>query len=196
MSHLLFLSHAGIDSEVALRLAERIENSAEAQRAGLRVFIDKADLRAGGRWKDQLQQALHASTAFAVYVGSKGVVNWVWDEISVALDRVHTDPAYPLIPVLSASADVQELPSFLSQYQGVTDVENRVDQFEQLLRSILRLDPRDHIAAEREPFVGLEAFDSRKAHLFFGREPEITALVDLLHRETLVILCRLSAAGA
>ena len=71
MSHLLFLSHAGIDSEVALRLAERIENSADAQRAGLRVFIDKVDLRAGGRWKDQLQQALHASTAFAVYVAAR-----------------------------------------------------------------------------------------------------------------------------
>src|SRR5215510_5190789 len=185
MSHLLFLSHAGIDSEVALRLAERIENSVEAQRAGLRVFIDKADLRAGGRWKDQLQQALGASTAFAVYVGSKGVVNWVWDEISVALDRAHTDPAYPLIPVLSVSADVKELPSFLSQYQGVTDVENRADQFEQLLRGILRLDPQGHVVAEREPFVGLEAFDSRKAHLFFGREPEIETLVTLLRGETL-----------
>src|SRR4051812_6359280 len=137
MSHLLFLSHAGIDSEAALHLADRIKNSEDAQRAGLRVFIDKADLRTGGRWKDQLQQALRNSTAFAVYVGSKGVVNWVWDEVSVALDRAHTDPAYPLIPVLSASADIKELPSFLSQYQGVTDVEEQPEQFEKLLRGIL-----------------------------------------------------------
>src|SRR5262249_6220884 len=114
MIHLLFLSHAGIDSEAALTLAERIENSPDAQKAGLRVFIDKADLRAGGRWKDQLQQALRDSTAFAVYVGSKGVVNWVWDEVSVALDRAHSEPAYPVIPVLSAAADLTEVPSFLS----------------------------------------------------------------------------------
>src|SRR4051812_16683648 len=120
---LLFLSHAGIESEAALRLAERIEDSPEAQEAGLRVFVDRTDLRAGGRWKDQLQWALRDSTAFAVYVGSKGVVNWVWDEVSVALDKAHTDRSYPLIPVLSVRADLAELPSFLSQFQGITDVE-------------------------------------------------------------------------
>jgi hypothetical protein len=82
VSGLLFLSHAGIDSEAALRLAERIKSSPEAQSPGLRVYIDKADLRAGGRWKDQLHDTLQHSTAFVVYVGSKGVVNWVWDEVS------------------------------------------------------------------------------------------------------------------
>src|SRR5262249_51605993 len=119
---LLFLSHAGIDSEAAVRQAERIAASPEAQAKGLTVWIDKDHLGAG-RWKDQLQQALKDSTAFAVYVGTKGVVNWVWDEVSVALDRAHQDTAYPLIPILAEGADVRALPSFLSQFQGVSQVE-------------------------------------------------------------------------
>src|SRR5262245_4824641 len=90
--HLLFLSHAGIDSEAALRLARRLEACEEAQTHGLKVWIDQVDLGAGGRWKDALQAALADSTAFAVYVGSPGVVHWVWDQLNVALDRVHKDP--------------------------------------------------------------------------------------------------------
>jgi len=35
-AHLLFLSHAGIDSEAALRLARRIEESEEAKAHGLK----------------------------------------------------------------------------------------------------------------------------------------------------------------
>ena len=49
-SHLLFLSHAGIDSEAALRLAQRLVESEEAKAHGLKVWIDKHDLGAGGRW--------------------------------------------------------------------------------------------------------------------------------------------------
>src|SRR5262249_2994412 len=139
--------------------------------------------------------ALRDSTAFAVYVGSKGVVNWVWDEVSVALDRAHSDPAYPVIPVLSAAADLTELPSFLSQYQAVIDVEKRAEQFEQLLRGILRLEARAQIAAEQEPFVGLQAFDTHKAHLFFGREQELDELVTLLRHEPLIMVVGDSGSG-
>jgi hypothetical protein len=184
----LFLSHAGIDSEAALRLAERISASPEAQAQGLTVWIDKDYLGAGGRWKDQLQEALKESSAFAVYVGSKGVVNWVWDEVSVALDRAHHDTAYPLIPILAKGADKKALPSFLSQYQGVSAVEEDPEQFLKLLRGVLRLDSRAGVTAECDPFVGLQAFDSRKAHLFFGRRREVDDLVELLRSEYLLMV--------
>jgi len=99
--HLLFLSHSGADADAAAALAKRIEASPEAQQRGLKVWIDKHDLVPGPRWKDQLQRALAQSTAFAVYVGSRGVVNWVWDEVSVALDRAHMSSDYAVIPVLA-----------------------------------------------------------------------------------------------
>jgi len=158
------------------------------------VWIDKTDLGAGGRWKDALQSALAGSTAFAVYVGSRGVMNWVWDEVSVALDRAHKEGDYPLVPVLAQGATRADLPRFLSQYQGVGDPE-QPDEFKRLLRAVLRLDPRAKLAVEREPFVGLQAYDSNKAHLFFGREKETDELVALLRETSLVLVTGDSGSG-
>jgi len=144
-AHRVFLSHAGIDSEAASQLARRLEESEEAKAQGLKVWIDKRDLVPGGRWKDSLQSALGGSTAFAVYVGSRGVVNWIWDEVSVALDRAHREPRYPIVPILAPGTRAADLPSFLSQYQGVGDPE-RVEEFQKLLRAVLRLDPFAKVA--------------------------------------------------
>jgi hypothetical protein len=67
---LLFLSHAGIDTEAARALKLRIEAAPEAQEHGLRVWFDKDDLNAGEPWLTQLQETIqHRSAAFAVYVG-------------------------------------------------------------------------------------------------------------------------------
>src|SRR5262249_3504425 len=132
--------------------------------------------------------------AFAVYVGSHGVVNWVWDEVSVALDRVHKERGYPLVPVFAPGTTSADLPSFLSQYQGVGDPE-QPDELRKLLRAVLRLEPRSKLAIEREPFVGLQAYDSNKAHLFFGREKETDELIALLRQTPLVLVTGDSGSG-
>src|SRR3954469_3970119 len=98
-SPLLFLSHAGIDTEAARALKQRIEEAPEAREHGLRVWFDKDDLRAGEPWQAQLQETIQRhSAAFAVYVGSRGVVNWVDAEIQLALGRAVTDTSYRFIP--------------------------------------------------------------------------------------------------
>lgn len=194
MSHLLFLSHASVDSEAALALAVRIEDSPAAQEHDLKVWIDKRDLRTGGRWKDSLQEALNRSTAFAVYIGSRGVVNWVWDEVSVALDRAHTESGYPLVPILATDTALKDLPGFLYQYQGIAAPANP-EEFSKLLSAVLRLEPRTRVEAERDPFVGLRAYDSGKAHLFFGRDREIDELLGLLRDEHLVMVVGDSGSG-
>jgi hypothetical protein len=126
-SLLLFLSHAGIDTEAAHALKQRLEAAPKAREYGLRVWFDKDDLRAGKRWQIQLEEVIqHRSTAFAVYVGSRGVVNWVDAEIQLALGRAVTDPAYRFIPILAPQAPGSEaLPGFVALYQGVADVEGR-----------------------------------------------------------------------
>src|SRR5687768_16136466 len=125
---LLFLSHAGIDNEPARALKQRIETAPKAQERGLRVWFDKDDLRAGEPWQAQLEEAIQRrSTAFAVYVGSRGVVNWVDAEVRLALGRAVTDPAYRFIPILAPQAPGPEaLPGFVALYQGVTDVEGQI----------------------------------------------------------------------
>ncbi len=84
---LLFLSHAGADTEAARRLKRRLD-APEARAAGLRVWFDKDDLRPDEGWQAQLEEAVgKRASAFAVYVGSKGVVNWVEAEVRLALSR-------------------------------------------------------------------------------------------------------------
>jgi hypothetical protein len=169
---LLFLSHAGIDTEAARALKQRLEAAPEAREYGLRVWFDKDDLRAGEPWQAQLEEVIQRrSAAFAVYVGSRGVVNWVDAEIQLALSRAVTDPSYRFIPILAPQAPGPEaLPGFVALYQGVTDVEGRPDQFARLVAAILGRDAAGTAKLEAEPFFGLKAVDEDRAHLFFGRE--------------------------
>ena len=136
---LLFLSHAGVDTEAALRLVEQIENTPAAKEQGLKVWIDKRDLEPGTGWQQQLEYVIeHDSTGFAVYLGASGVLNWVDSEVRLALLRVHTDPTYRFIPIISATSEGSSaLPGFARQYQGVRDVENDPEAFARFIRAAL-----------------------------------------------------------
>ena len=95
----MLLAEAGaemVSREPVSIKGEGIEAAAVAQESGLKVWLDKRDLVAGSRWKESLQSALRQSTAFAVYLGSLGIVNWVWDEVSIALDRAHCSSLFTL----------------------------------------------------------------------------------------------------
>src|SRR5512132_3557839 len=197
MPLLLFLSHAGVDTEAARRLKQRLEAAPEAREHGLRVWFDKDDLRAGEPWQAQLEEAIrHRSAAFAVYVGSRGIVNWVDAEIQLALGRAVTDPAYRFIPILAPQAPGPEaLPGFVALYQGVADVEGQPDQFAKLVAAILGRDDAGTAMLEAEPFFGLKAVDEDRAHLFFGRVQEAETLLQLLRQEPLVMVTGDSGSG-
>lgn len=192
-SHRLFLSHSSVDTDAAVQLARRIEDA--PFEPAIKVWIDANQMDAGRKWQAQLETALADSTAFAVYVGSRGVTNWVWDEVAVALDRAHSDARYRVIPILAKGLNPASLPSFLRQYHCVCDVENDPSAFQQLMRAVTRAETPQPIALEAEPFQGLEAFDKSRAHLFFGREAETRALVELLRQESLVIVVGDSGSG-
>jgi hypothetical protein len=67
------------------------------------VWFDKDDLSAGRGWQEQIEVALtRQATAFAVYVGSQGVMNWVEREVRLGLARV--TGAIPFIPILAQAA--------------------------------------------------------------------------------------------
>ena len=95
MAHLLFLSHAGADTERALRLAAAIEASPEAREHGLKVWVDKRSdgphrLQAGTPWQAQLERAIAEQRA-----GS----------------------AYPFVPIIADDpGDLAHLPPFAHQY--------------------------------------------------------------------------------
>src|SRR5262249_20273174 len=122
MLPLVFLSHSGADTEAARALKRLLKNAPDAKAAGLQVWFDKDDLWPGGQWQPQIEQAIEKdATAFVVYVGSRGVINWVDMEVRVALCRVATDSDFLFIPVLAPEIGANALPPFARLYQGIAD---------------------------------------------------------------------------
>ncbi|MBR0899584.1 toll/interleukin-1 receptor domain-containing protein [Bradyrhizobium tropiciagri] len=198
---LLFLSHSGLDAEAARQLKRRVEATPAAVERGLRVWLDKDDLLVGRGWQEQLEEVIgRRATAFAVYVGSRGVVNWVEGEVRLGLSRAMIsasgDGRFPFIPILAAGAEGAEaLPGFVRQFQAVRDVENRPEEFQKLLSAILDDRGAGALKLESDPFFGLKAIDERRSHLFFGRETETQRLVDLLRSLSLIIVTGDSGSG-
>jgi WD40 repeat protein len=191
---LLFLSHSGVDTEGARELKRRIESSPSARQVGLKVWLDKDDLEAGAAWQRQLEQAIKDQcTAFAVYVGSKGVMNWVESEVSLGLSRATADRSFPFIPILAQKSTASALPPFASLYQAVRDPLNEPAEMEKLLKAVLG--PGGPVAILEEPFVGLRAMAESDADRFFGRATEVSELIAKLAKSRLVAVVADSGSG-
>jgi WD40 repeat protein len=195
---LLFLSHAGADTEAALALTRAIEEAPDAQAAGLKVWLDKRDLVPGREWQVQLEGAIRRkATAFAVLVDSRGVINWVEREVRLALSRATSEPTFPFVPLLVGEAKSRDLPDFAQQYQaarGATATDPEL--LRGLLRAVLQPEDRDFSPVlESHPFVGLRAFGEGEARLFFGREQETEELVLRLGTTPLIMVVGDSGSG-
>jgi hypothetical protein len=197
---LLFLSHSGVDAEPARELKRRLLASPEAKAAGLDVWFDKDDLVLGKDWQEQIEDAIAVrSTAFAVVVGTKGVVNWVDREVRLALNRATEDKNYPFIPVLSCPDLYSSLPPFARQFQGAKTPLEDEQELDKLLRGVLggtdAIGHRCPVKLTDSPFVGLRAMTETDADLFFGREAEVEALVRTARANRLVAVVADSGAG-
>ena len=103
MTRQLFLSHSGIDTEAASALKKHLLAAPAACEHGLDVWFDKDDLRAGEPWQSQIEETIGETQAFAVYVGSRGVMNWVEAEVRLAMNRAVTEPDYRFVPIPAGS---------------------------------------------------------------------------------------------
>ena len=121
-SPLIFLSHSGADTEAARELKRRLLESPGARAAGLEVWFDKDGLRPGGQWQPQIEEAIAKATAFVVYVGSKGVMNWVEAEVRVALSRANTNKDFLFIPALAPGAPGRALCRLLQSFTRVSTI--------------------------------------------------------------------------
>src|SRR5688572_18896789 len=84
---------------------------------GVSTFFDAADLPAGAPWFDELDRALRQVTGVAVFVGKSGLGTIQRREIQFALNLQAGKQAkgekYPVIPVLMAGADPDQVGGFL-----------------------------------------------------------------------------------
>ncbi|TCL69447.1 TIR domain-containing protein [Rhizobium sp. BK251] len=193
----LFLSHSGADTEAARELKRRILDSEAAKAAGLTVWFDKDDLSPGDLWQRELADAISKqATAFAVYVGSRGVVNWVEREVSLGISRATGENAIPFIPILAANAaGSRSLPPFAAQHQGVRDPLNNQQEFTKLLTVIVAGPEKRRFVATDQPFIGLRSMTEDWADRFFGREEEIEQVIALMQRYNLMAIVADSGAG-
>jgi hypothetical protein len=189
----IFLSHAGSDSDAARRVAHQLRSS------GMDVWLDVERLVPGDNWIWAIQQALEASDGFAVYVGSTGVQKWVDRELRYALERNTRDPGYRLIPILGPGAPkADDLPPFLRQ-QHFIDLRTNGDDAS--VSGILSLRNSQAVLgtgvlpANVPPFRGLEYFETEHAHLFFGRDPDIDAIVERVIQRRFLAIAGASGVG-
>ena len=161
-----------------------------------KVWFDKDDLLAGKEWQNQLEQVLtKKATAFAVYVGSKGVINWVEREVRLALSRATGKNDFPFIPILAPeSAGSTALPPFAAQYHGVRDPLGDEKALAALIKAALG-GGTDKPVLTDQPFIGLRAMTEEWSDRFFGREKETNELVALMRRHRLVAIVAESGAG-
>jgi hypothetical protein len=191
-SPVIFLSHSGADTDAARELKRRLLASPDARDAGLKVWFDKNDLRPGTPWSRQLAQAIQdEATAFVVYVGSAGVMNWVEAEVDLALSRATTGKPKPLlfIPALAPESNGSSaLPPFAKRYQSVRDPLGNGDELAKLLEAVLNLDWDTAPKLIDEPFVGLRSMSEEESDRFFGRSAEIAELVEKFNKHRIVAI--------
>ena len=156
-----------------------------------RSDLSKDDLLPGPFWQEQIEAAISRSAAFLVYVGSRGIVNFVNAEVRLALERAITEPEYLFIPFLSTAAPGPEtLPGFVRLYQCL-----RASEVQKLFDVLSGDGVHGGHRGVDEPFFGLSPIDESRSHLFFGREKETQELIERVFEQPLVLVSGDSGAG-
>jgi len=90
----VFLSYSGRDRPAVEQIARRLKV------AGLEPFYDRWCLTSGGRWQQELGEALKTCASCAVFIGPLDLGAWEQQELSFALDRAAKDTDFRVFPVL------------------------------------------------------------------------------------------------
>jgi WD40 repeat protein len=187
----VFLSHAGADTAAAQAFAALLRVN------GLRVWFDKDNLQPGDRWMPALEQAIQQSSAMVVYVGGQGVQHWVDREVRLGLElNTHDAERFKVIPVFGEDADMKHLPPFLSQHQGIRANDPRaIRKLVEALRGVGTPAVPAAYWATHSPFRSLRSFEPDDAWLFFGRDTEISELLDRLEQSRIQVVIGNSGSG-
>ena len=121
----VFVSYHSGDADWVVMLKTALES------AGVRVWLDRDQIRGGDRFVSRLEQALNSVRCVILVVspGSLGS-DWVQDEYQLALRLGNTGTALRLIPVL---IDDAELPGFLANrswvdFRDATQFSEKLDE--------------------------------------------------------------------
>jgi hypothetical protein len=191
----IFISHSSKDADLAKDLQRRL-----AERNHHSVFLDldpEKGIVGGQSWERTLYRKLRACRIVIAlctdhYLGS----NWCFAEIALARMEGKQIIALQAAPLLSAHA---AMPAILTQDQFI-DLRARSDEgFARLWRSLREFDFVS-VAGEwdpkQPPYLGLSAYQEKHAPVFFGREVESLAGIELLERGAPSLVMVLGASGS
>lgn len=192
----VFLSYGEADKDAVEKIAYILREK------GLEIYLDRWHLVPGKLWQDDIEKALDASHACAVFLGPSGLGSWDHVQMRAALRLRVEKKDYGVIPVLLPGADWPErgkLPLFLTLYKWV-DFRPGLDDAQaqhELVCGVKGIAPGPLVSPDPAicPFRGLEVFEEEHAQFFFGREALIQHLVERLRRDRFLAVTSPSGGG-
>ena len=190
----IFISHSSKDNELAKAVSSRLADAGHAS-----VFLDldpERGLVAGQSWERTLYRKLRAcSGVIALCTPDYLASHWCFAEIALA--RMEGKHIFAIkAPGLDDSA---RLPSILTESQYIDMRTDPEGAYRRLWRGLSQIDllgassdwdPKD------PPYLGLSAFHEKHAAVFFGREEETRAGIELLDRGAPGLIMALGPSGS
>mgnify|MGYP006171613369 FL=1 len=181
---ILFISHSSRDADAARQVKERL-----TAHGYVSVFLDfdpQTGLEAGIRWQEEIYRQLKICRGLIALVSADFLQSrWCFAEVTRAREQ-----GKAIFPVVVGPGEVDDgWKAVLTDHQMVdltVHPEDPEEGYECLLRGLKKagLDPRDDFAwaSTRPPYPGLLSFQPEDAAVFFGREQDVSRVMNALER--------------
>ena len=190
----IFISHSSKDVRLARAIEARLRS-----REYHSVFLDldpEKGIVGGQSWERTLYRKLRACRA-VIALCTDDYLRSHWCFAEIALARME---GKPVIGLLADSLDAgTTLPSILTERQLIDLRSGEDEAYARLWRALEQLDLKG-VATNwnptESPYLGLNAYQEEHAPVFFGREDEALAGIELLDRGAPPLVMVLGASGS
>ena len=190
----IFISHSSKDNELAKELERELAKQNHSS-----VFLDidpEKGIIGGQSWERTLYRKLRACKAVIALVTDPYLASsWCFAEIALA--RMEGKPIFAL--KVEGLSDGATLPSILTENQYISMQPDPAQGYNRLwlgLKEIDLIGVSGDWNPNEPPYLGLNAFHEKHAPVFFGREDESRAGVELLERGSPNLIMTLGGSGS
>ena len=190
----IFISHSSKDNDMARELERELKKKNHTS-----VFLDidpDKGIVSGQSWERTLYRKLRACRA-VIAICTDDYLSSRWCFAEIALARMEGKPIFAL-KVDGLSSDAR-LPSILGENQYIKMQGDPAEGYRRLwngLREIDLLGVSGDWNPNESPYLGLAAFHEKHAPIFFGREQESRAGVELLKRGSPNLIMTIGGSGS